>query len=204
MRLNPAPLFKKVESLSLRARCMVFLLTIAVLGGGFSCFIYLPKNKEAVRLEQRIGDLERRLFVAKAKARNVEKLKTELAKIETDYEEALELLPDKKEIPSLLRAITRMGKDANLEFLLFKPENDVKNDFYVEIPLSLEVKGKFLDIAAFFDEVGGMERIVNVVNVSMRPEQDFSTMLQTTCTAVTYHLKGEEPTSGNAEGKKGT
>ncbi len=203
MRSNLTPMFKKIDELSLRSKVIVFVLTITVLGGLFAYFIYFPKNKEMTRLEQQIGDLERQLFVAKARARNVKKLQAELAEVEADFEQALKLLPNKREIPSLLKTITQMGKDSHLEFLLFKPEKEVTRDFYLEIPVSIEVKGGFLDVVGFFDKVGGMERIVNIVDVSMRPEEELSTMLKMTCTAVTYRFKGEQQTGGNDEGEKG-
>jgi type IV pilus assembly protein PilO len=196
-------MFKKIDEFSLRAKVSVFVLTIAVLGGLFVCFIYLPKTKEMACLEQQLGDLERQVFVAKARARNVKKLQAELEELEADFEQALELLPNKREIPSLLRTITQMGKDSNLEFLLFKPENEVTRDFYLEIPVSMEIKGRFLDVLAFFEKVRGMKRIVNIVNVSMRPEEEFSTSLRMTCTAVTYRFKGKQKTGGNDQGEKG-
>jgi len=198
-----ASMFKKVDQRSLRARIMVVALTVAMLVGLFAYFIYLPKSKESTRLEQQIGDLERQLFVAKARAAQVKKAKTELAEVESAFEEALGLLPDKREIPNLLRTITQMGKDSSLEFLLFKPEKEVMKDFYLEIPVSIEVRGTFWNVAAFFHRVGGMRRIVNVINVSMRPEQDFSTTLKMTCTAVTYRFKGEERTGGKEERENG-
>jgi type IV pilus assembly protein PilO len=202
MRANLTPMFKKVDALSLRVRIVIFVLTIALIAGLFTYFIYLPKSREIARLEQQLGELDRQLFLAKAKARNVEELHTELAELDADFKEALKLLPNEREIPSLLRTITQMGKDSNLEFLLFKPEKEVSKDFYIEIPVSIEVKGGFLDVAVFFDKVGGMKRIINMMNVSMRPERDFSTMLKTTCTAVTYRFRGENPTGGKTEGEK--
>lgn len=202
MRANLTPMFKKVDALSLRVRIIIFVLTMALLAGLFTYFIYLPKSREIARLEQQIGELDRQLFLAKARARNVEKLHAELAEVEGEFKEALKLLPNEREIPSLLRTITQMGKDSNLEFLLFKPEKEVTKDFYFEIPVSIEVKGGFLDVAAFFDKVGGMQRIINIMNVSMRPERDFSTILKTTCTAVTYRFRGEGPTGGQAEEEK--
>jgi len=46
-------------------------------------------------------------------------------------------------------------------------------------------------VAVFFDKVGQMERIVNILNVSMIPVKDRSTILNTKCDAVTYRFKGE-------------
>jgi Tfp pilus assembly protein PilO len=48
--------------------------------------------------------------------------------------------------------------------------------------------------------VGQMERIVNILNVSMTPQKERSTTLTTRCDAVTYRFKGE--TDASAQPKK--
>jgi Tfp pilus assembly protein PilO len=47
-------------------------------------------------------------------------------------------------------------------------------------------------VAQFFDKVGRMDRIVNILNVSMKPEEALSTQLITSCEAVTFQFKPEE------------
>ncbi len=61
----------------------------------------------------------------------------------------------------------------------------------MEIPVSIEVSGTYHNVAIFFDKVGQMERIVNILNVSMTPQKDRSTTLTTKCDAVTYRFKGD-------------
>ena len=185
-------LVSKVEKLSLRLRVTIFAGTILILAGIFTYFVYLPKSEEIALLEDRIGSLEMRLAAARKTARNLEKFKAEMIEVQAMFDEALNLLPNEREIPTLLRSITQMGNDSNLDFHLFKPEREVPKDFYIEIPVSIEVSGNFVDVLTFFDRVGAMERIVNIVNVSMRPEKDLSTVLKTNCTAVTYRFRGEE------------
>lgn len=196
MNLDFSPIVEKVEKLGMRTRIAVFTGTILVLAALFVYFVFLPKNEEIGRLEDRIENLDQQLVLARTRARNLDKLKAEMAELDARFNEALKLLPNEREIPSLLRTITQMGSDSNLQFHLFKPEREVPADFYIAIPVSIEVGGDYLDVAAFFDKVGGMERIVNIVNVSMRPEKEFSTTLKTTCTAVTYRFRGGEEGDG--------
>jgi type IV pilus assembly protein PilO len=59
------------------------------------------------------------------------------------------------------------------------------------VPISLEVRGTYHNVAVFFDKVGHMERIMNIRNVSMKPVSERSTTLVTTCDAITYRFKGK-------------
>jgi type IV pilus assembly protein PilO len=115
---------------------------------------------------------------------------------------ALRLLPTSSEIPALLKSITKLGNDSNLQFLLFSPEREVpKEELYVEIPVSIEVMGGYHDVAMFFDKIGKLDRIVNIINVSMIPAKSDTTMLRTKCRALTYRFK-EEKAEGVQEEKK--
>ena len=63
----------------------------------------------------------------------------------------------------------------------------------------MQVIGSYHDVATFFDKVGHMKRIVNILNVTMKPVKPNSTDLMTTCDAVTYRFKGK----ADAKPKKG-
>jgi len=125
------------------------------------------------------------------RAKSLKKFEAEYAEVDAQFQEALKLLPNTKEIPSLLKSITQLGTDSNLEFMFFSPQRERAQDFFMEIPVSIEVSGTYHNVAIFFDKVGQMERIVNILNVSMTPQKERSTTLTTRCDAVTYRFKGE-------------
>jgi len=102
-----------------------------------------------------------------------------------------------------LKGITQLGTDSQLEFRLFSPQKETPKDFYLEIPVSIEVSGSYHNVAMFFEKVGQMERIVNILNVSMTPLKDRSTTLNTKCDAVTYRFKGETDAT-QKDAKKGS
>jgi type IV pilus assembly protein PilO len=184
-------LFEKVEKLKMVHRILILVGTVVVLGGLFTWLVYIPKSNDISRLKKEISSLEQKIAQAKIRARDLAKLEAEMAKVEGQFQEALNLLPNKREIPSLLRSITQLGSDSNLEFRLFSPKREKPRDFYIEIPVSMEVSGTYHNVAIFFDKVGRMERIVNILDVSMKPVQERATKLTTTCEAVTYRFKGK-------------
>jgi type IV pilus assembly protein PilO len=183
-------LFEKIEKIKLLHRILIFVGTILLLGGIFIFMIYLPKVGEVARLQKEIEEIELKVSRARIKSKNLSKFKVEQTEVEKEFRQALNLLPDKREIPSLLTNINHLGMESNLEFHLFSPEGERPRDFYIEIPVSLIISGKYHNFLSFFDKVGRMKRIVNIVDVSMVPEKSLSTRLITTCKAVTYRFKG--------------
>jgi type IV pilus assembly protein PilO len=189
--MKTGALFEKVEKIKMPIRIAIFLGTIVLLAGLFIWFIYLPKTEEIAQTRAEIAKLQQKLNQAIVRAKALKKFEAEYAEVDAQFQEALKLLPNTKEIPSLLKAITQLGTDSQLEFLLFSPQRERPQDFFMEIPVSIEVSGTYHNVAVFFDKVGQMERIVNILNVNMSPQKDRSTTLTTKCDAVTYRFKGD-------------
>ena len=189
--MKTAALFEKVEKIKMPIRIAIFVGTLVLLAGLFFYFVYLPKSEEIAKTRDEIAKLQQRLSQAIVRAKALKKFEAEYAEADAQFQEALKLLPNTKEIPSLLKSITQLGTDSQLEFMLFSPQKERPQDFFMEIPVSIEVSGTYHNVAVFFDKVGQMERIINILNVSMTPQKERSTTLTTRCDAVTYRFKGE-------------
>jgi len=202
MAANLDAYFDKISKLKMGIRILIFAGTVALIFGAFIWGVYLKKTTEMATIKSDIKKLEDQIRIARRMEKKEKKLDLELAKARQDLQFALRLLPTTSEIPSLLRGITKLGNDSNLEFLLFSPKKQVPRQFYVEIPVSIEVKGGYHDVARFFDQIGKLDRIVNIANVSMVPIQLNSTTLKTSCSALTFRFKEQEKVKSVRKKKK--
>ena len=194
--------FDKISKLKMAHRVLIFAGTLVILMGLFIWLIYSPKTTEIDKIESELETLESEIRLAERTAKKKEKLDMELARMQEQLRYALSYLPTTSEIPNLLKSITELGNDSHLEFLLFSPEKEIPKEFYVEIPVSMEVRGGYHDVAIFFDKIGKLDRIVNVAKVTMIPIKANSTNLKTTCKAVTYRFKEEKKAKGVPKKKK--
>lgn len=197
-----ADFFEKIEKIKMPVRIVILVGTIVVILGLFVYFIYLPKTKAIQDTTKEIEQLNQNLKIAIMTTKKLPKLRAQKAQVDTQFKEALKLLPDKKEIPSLLKKVTQLGNDSQLDFRLFLPRAERAKDFYMEIPVGIEVRGNYHNTVIFFDRVGHMERIMNILNVSMKPVGARSTMLITRCDAVTYRFKGESDAKPSKKKRK--
>ena len=202
MAIDLSTYFDKISKLRMIHRILIFAGTIVLIVGLYIWLVYIPKTGEIKTIKSELDGLERNIRIAKVRANNLKRLEADLAKAQGDLKVAIKLLPTTSEIPSLLKNITKLGNDSNLEFLLFRPEKQVSKEFYVEIPVSIEVLGSYHDVAIFFDKVGKLDRIVNVVNVNMIPIKELSTTLKTSCKATTYKFKEGKKTESVPKKKK--
>lgn len=131
-------------------------------------FLYFsPKSQEITGLKNNAAQLQQELVDIKAKAAKLEEQKALMAAVEVKFKEASLVIPDTKEIPSLLSSISSEGSGAGLDITSFIPGVDVVKEFYAEIPVSLSVTGTFHNVGYFLDTVSKLPRIVNVKRVSM-------------------------------------
>ena len=181
------PLFEKVEGLSKVQRIVISVVIFGLLIGGFVYFLYWPKFERINRLNTDLKKLEQKLETAKRNAKDLKQFQAKMKEAEAQFQMAMKKLPEKEEIPSLLSSISNSGQQVGLEFLLFEPKPEKKKEFYAEIPVAMNIKGDYHNLALFFDQVARLSRIVNIQNIQMSSAKEKNSKdLNTKCMAVTY------------------
>jgi len=202
-RVNPV--FDKLERLSKIQRISIWVGLLILLIGSFVYFSYFPKFKTIDQLKTNLSKIEKQLVIAKNNARQLNAYRKKMQDAEEQFKIVMRALPEKEEIPTLLTGISKAGKDSGLNFFLFQPKPEIEKDFYAEIPVAMTVTGDYHGVATFFESVAGLNRIVNIIDIDMKPDKE-STNLTTTCTAVTYKFieasDVEQKTSKKSKRKK--
>jgi len=156
---------------------------------------FSPKSQEIGKLKKEIGTLRGEVADAKEKASRLDEHLALKQKIEAQFKEASLLIPDTKEIPSLLTSISSEGTNAGLDILSFVPGGESAKDFYAEIPIAITVNGTYHNVGYFLDTVSKMSRIVNVNDLQLGSphEVEGELMLNTRINLVTYKFLEQKP-----------
>jgi len=94
----------------------------------------------------------------------------ELKKLQEEQRELLKALPKKAEIPTFISNIQEQAELSGLEVLNIKIENEVPEELYIKIPVTMEVKGAYHAMTKFFKNVSDLRRIVNIENLAISVE----------------------------------
>jgi type IV pilus assembly protein PilO len=194
----------KIVNLSTTKKIMILIGILFLISGGYYYLFYMSKQKEISELQSKLDQLQSDLIKKQTIARKLVKFKKEVAKLNEDFTIALVQLPNKKEIPTLLSNVSKLGRETGLEFLLFKPMPEVKRGFYAEIPVDIMVLGNFHKVATFFDRVSRLSRIVNITNLSISDTKtsDREVSLTTSCLATTFKFLEKEEESDSKKTKR--
>ncbi len=194
-------LFDNLNTWSSSRRLVVCVIVVLIIGAIFYFLSFNPQKEKIAQLENKLETAQNRLSILKDKAGQLEKFIEELEEAERTFKLAMQALPDKKEIPSLLANVSQSGRDAGLEFLLFEPKPEQLKNFYAEIPVQIQVKGGYHDVGQFFEKVAGLPRIVNIHDITMAPKQAGEPLV-TACKAVTYKFVETKPEESKKAKKK--
>jgi type IV pilus assembly protein PilO len=185
------------HKLAILALGVILILTVDYL------YLYAPQADEIARLTQDVESAETERNKKRLQAANKAKLQKDLQELEARLKEAIAQLPDKKEIPDLLRSISTKARESGLEIILFRPRGENYQDFYAEIPVEVIVKGQFFNVVSFFDEVGRLTRLVNMNNIGFKSPKitGDQIVLETSTMATTFRFLDEAERKKIAEQK---
>jgi type IV pilus assembly protein PilO len=151
------------------------------------------------------ADLKQSFELKQKKSINLPDYQEQLTQIETQLEDMIRQMPTKEEVASLLIDISQTGLASGLEFRLFKPGAPVRKDFYSELPINIEVIGKYEELALFVSGLASLPRIVTVHDVNITPlgKEDKSGKMKMTALVKTYNEGGDEASTALAKKKRG-
>lgn len=114
----------------------------------------------------------------------------ELAEREQRQKELNQILPATTEYPQFLSAVQSAANVSGVSLSAWTPRDKVPGKYYARVPMKVELTGRFHQIARFFYNVGQLDRIINMENISMTDPTrvDDEMMLKTEALATAFHV----------------
>jgi type IV pilus assembly protein PilO len=183
--------FENVGSWPLIARALVIgLLFIALLVGGYYYHLSALSDRlqaaESQELELR-RQFERKSF----EAENLEAYKAQLNDMRVSFGALVSQLPSDTEVPGLLEDISSKGELNGLSIEAIDLLDEVLEEFYVELPISIAANGSYHNLGAFISGMAGLPRIVTLHDFEIVMSGDDSSDLRMSITAKTYRYRDD-------------
>jgi type IV pilus assembly protein PilO len=169
---------------------MASVVFIACLAAGYWFHIKTLQTEFQRVAAEEVGlraDFESKALLAS----NLEAYRAQMVEMEDIFGELLSQLPGETEVPGLLEDITFTGLGSGLEFSVIQLQNEVAQEFYIELPINMSVVGSFHDFGAFVSGVASLSRIVTLHDFTITAPQNRSE-LNMQITAKTYRYNSAE------------
>jgi len=181
-------------------------LTLAVLvlfGTGYYFVFHSDVETHLVSAQAKGISLTEDLNKARAAEQAYQKDLAEMAEREQRQKELSQILPPTTEYPQFLSAVQSAANDSGVSLSAWTPRERVPDKYYARVPMKVELTGRFNQIARFFYNVGQLDRIINMENISMTDPKavDDEIVLKAEALATAFHVIDNPDGAADAKGK---
>jgi type IV pilus assembly protein PilO len=199
-------LLNKLLQRSSGQKIAILAAVIILLGALYYSFLFDPRFRAIAKLADEVEVARDEKSKKQLQAANLPRLQKELAELDDKLKQAVAQLPNRKEMADLLSSISNKAQESGLEVLLFRPRAENYQDFYAEVPMDIMVKGSFHNAIHFFDEVGRLNRLINIENIEFKNPTIIGdqVILETTSVATAFRFLDEAERQKVVEAKAQT
>ena len=161
---------------------------------GASYFLFVKDlNVQHERISKEEGTLKKSFETKAFQAANLVAYREQMAEMEKSFGALIRQLPGDTEVPGLLEDIDEKGITSGLQITSIDLQPEKTAEFYIELPISINVTGTYHDMGSFVSGVAAMPRIVTLHEYQIKKSKG-GDLLDMTILAKTYRYKdqGEE------------
>lgn len=182
--------FENIGSWPLAAKILAWALVFLVLLVAGYVYDISDLRSELTQVEQKEAGLRKEFEDKAFKAANLDALRKQMAEMEVSFGALVSQLPSDTEVPGLLEDVTNKGVESGLEIKSIKLQPELTKEFYIELPISIEVTGSYHDFGTFVSGIAGLPRIVTLHDFKIASDPKVPGVLSMSISAKTYRYKG--------------
>jgi type IV pilus assembly protein PilO len=179
-----------IGSWPLAVKVMAWVLAFIVLVVFGYVYSISDLRDQLSQVEVKELDLKKEFETKAFKAANLEALRKQMTEMEESFGALVSQLPSDTEVPGLLEDVTNKGVESGLEIKSIKLQPEQQKEFYVELPINIEVTGSYHDFGTFVSGIAGLPRIVTLHDFKIGSDPKTPGVLTMSISAKTYRYKG--------------
>jgi type IV pilus assembly protein PilO len=182
------------------AKVGVGALFVAMVGAMYYVLLYGDIASSIKAAKGQEGQLRSDLSEARKNEFAYQKDLAELHEREQRQRDLNKILPTTTEYPAFLSALQSVANSTGVVLSAWNPQEEALEQFYARVPMRLELKGQFHQIAKFFYGVGQLDRIINMENISLTDAKPDSGEVNVKVEALATAFRALDETAGAKAG----
>lgn len=179
-----------LNRLPLAVKAGICLGVMTLVAAGYFLVFHADVEGDLTQAKNTGASLTQDLTKARAAEQAYQKDLAELAEREQRQKELNQILPATTEYPAFLSAVQSAANVSGVSLSAWTPRDKVPGKYYAKVPMKVELTGRFHQIARFFYNVGQLDRIINMEDISMTDPSmvDDEVMLKAEALATAFHV----------------
>ncbi len=154
----------------------ILIAFICILIGGAGYYALISDSiKQLEQNRQQEVELKSQFEIKSAQASSLNAYRQQMVQLEDMLKNQLKQLPDKTEVAGLLDDISYIATNNGLKLLRINWEPEVKKDFYTELPMRIDISGKYNQLGQFSADIAALPRIVLLGSFTVNKEANANT-----------------------------
>ena len=151
---------------------IVVLAAAATMLGGFGLGVWLPENRRAEAMRNRIATAEEKLGPNFNQPTALIERQERLASMREQLASHDRQIPVGDDLASLLRSLAQAIADQGLDKQEVKTGDARHHRHFSEVPVELDLEGDFESIYALLDDIESMPRLTRIDALNLRVQPD--------------------------------
>lgn len=173
--MDSKQIIKKFSDLSGLHKVLIYFAITLLACGSYWYFILDDKFIQINKLVQNDAQLDKEIALFRTQVAKLPEIEQQLSQAKKELYYAKTLLPeDAQALENLLSSFEKLGRNENVEFLLFQPGAETKTDFYATRSVQIQLSGTFHKLVTYFDALSRLDRLVSIQSIVFSPVSDFS------------------------------
>jgi type IV pilus assembly protein PilO len=173
------------------------LVFVGLAAGAFLGFRFLVTSgtrTETQGLKDQIALLAQQNEGARIASQRLNEFKVAYNNKQQEYDELKALLPEQREITSVLQGLQDRARGSRLSLRRFSPKDDIQQDFYSGKPVEVEVTSTFASLREFFDQMAKYQRIVSITDfrINQTSQQSANKTIDAQFLLTAYYVSAEK------------
>jgi type IV pilus assembly protein PilO len=182
--------------LPIGGKIFLLVLLLALLTSGYYLGVHMSLEEATDAALKKHNSLEQQLSEAHERQKEYLKLREEVSAREALDRQNLRILPVSAEIPAFLDDLNRLAELSGLRMDQVQPNPEAAEKFFVKVPVSLAIRGKYHELAKFFYNISRLERAINMEDIRVAVVEKVATGAEVSLTvsvrATTFRRKEEK------------
>ena len=171
---------------------IVILIVVGIIVGGGYWFFIKDQFAQLERVERKEAELRQEYERKAYQVANLEVFKQQMAEMEETFGALVRQLPSDTEVPGLLEDITNTALGSGLSLQEIQLQKEQQRDFYIELPINIQVSSSYHELASFVSSIAGLPRIVTLHDFTITPKSGNADQLDMQVVAKTYRYRAGE------------
>lgn len=161
---------------------------------GFWYFFTSSVRAETKTINEQVESMLRQNEGARIASQRLNEFKAAYEIKQQEYDELKALLPEQRELTSVLQGLQDRARGSRLSLRRFTPKDDTQQDFYSGKPVEVEVTSTFSNLREFFDQMAKYQRIVSITDlrISQTAEQSAGKTIDSQFVLTAYYVSAEK------------